>query len=320
MDNGSTDNTNSIVKEFAVDSVHLERNEGFPYGCNRGAAEAFYDTFVFLNPDAIAMPGWLPPLMDQLDLPGVGTAMPVMELTYKPGHYFTSHSALTFLGFAWSTDWGEPVPEDVALSQVPFPSGAAFAIRKSLFNMLEGFRDHYFLYLEDVDLGWRVRLRGLSNMQVPGSRVQHDYDFNRHAKKMYYLERNRFHMVLANYEPRTRLLLIPALIAAEAGVVVAALKHGWFDDKLAAWRHLWKTRGQISEDAAQTRAIRVVSDDQILTDMDTAVTGINQMPVSPLVKAINPLMGLYARLVTQLVKPANAVGGRRERSSRLFKQ
>lgn len=302
VDNGSIDSTNAIVKEFAVDSVLLDRNEGFPHGCNRGAAEAFYDTYVFLNPDAVALPGWLPPLMEQLEDAAVGTAMPVMELTYKPGHYFTSHSALTFLGFAWSTNWGEPVPADVGLTDVPFPSGAAFAIRKDLFAILDGFRDHYFLYLEDVDLGWRVRLRGLRNVQVPASRVRHDYDFNRHARKMFYLERNRFHMVLANYEPRTRLLLIPALLAAELGVVLAALRHGWFDDKRAAWKHLWKTRKQIAADAAATRDIRVVSDGGILEAMDSAVTGINQMPVSPIVKLINPLMGLYLRLVTRLVR------------------
>ena len=239
--------------------------------------------------------------MSELDKPGVGTAMPVMELTYKPGHYFTSTSALTFLGFAWSTDWGEPVPADVEIQDVPFPSGAAFAIRKSLFDILEGFRDHYFLYLEDVDLGWRVRLRGLVNRQVPASRVRHDYDFNRHSKKMYYLERNRFHMVLANYERKTSALLIPALIAAEAGVVLAALKYGWFGDKLDAWKHLWRTRHQIKDDAAQTRALRLVSDAEILADMNTAVTGINQMPVSPVVKLVNPLMGIYAKLVTRLV-------------------
>ncbi len=301
VDNGSIDTTHAIVKEFAVDSVFLDDNEGFPYGCNRGAAEAFYDTYVFLNPDAVALPGWLPPLMEQLNKPGVGTAMPVMELTYKPGHYFTSHSALTFLGFAWSTDWGEPVPADLPIDEVPFPSGAAFAIRKELFELLDGFRAHYFLYLEDVDLGWRVRLRGLRNMQVPSSRVRHDYDFNRHARKMFYLERNRFHMVLANFEPRTRRMLVPALMAAELGVVVAAFRHGWFDDKREAWKHLWKTRKQISQDATATRRIRVVGDAAILSQMDSAVTGINQMPVSPLVKLINPLMGVYLRLVTSLV-------------------
>ncbi len=302
VDNGSDDATRSIIKEFGVDAVFLDQNEGFPYGCNRGAAEAFYDTIVFLNPDAVALAGWLPPLLDHLAEPGVGTAMPVMELTYKPGHYFTSHSALTFLGFAWSTDWGEPIPADVELASVPFPSGAAFAIKKNLFEALGGFRDHYFLYLEDVDLGWRVRLMGLRNVQVPASRVRHDYDFNRHARKMYYLERNRFHMVLANYEPRTRWMLLPALLAAEAAVVVAAVRHGWMSDKVDAWRHLWKTRRQIAVDAAQTRDLRCVADASILEEMDTAVAGINQMPVSPVVRLINPLMGLYARMVTRLAR------------------
>ena len=181
IDNASTDDTVAIVERMGVKLVTLEENHGFAYGCNLGASLTRGEVIAFLNPDTEPYLGWLPPLVKAIDRPGVGAAMPVMDLTYAPDHWFTSGSALTYLGFAWSTHSGEPIPPGQSEKEVPFPSGAAFVISRSLFDHLGGFRDEYFLYLEDVDLGWRLRLMGLKSVQVPESRVAHDYDFERHA-------------------------------------------------------------------------------------------------------------------------------------------
>jgi len=44
----------------------------------------------------------------------------------------------------------------LADGRVPFPSGAAMAIRRALFEELGGFTDELFMYQEDLILGWRV--------------------------------------------------------------------------------------------------------------------------------------------------------------------
>ena len=297
VDNGSTDGTVAIVDEFGIKCIQLDANHGFPYGCNLGASIASGEVLVFLNPDTEPTPGWLAPLLEALERPGVGAAMPVLDLTYAPGHYFTSGSALTYLGFAWSTDSGDPIPPDLEETEVPFPSGAAFAIKRELFDELDGFRDEYFLYLEDVDLGWRLRLMGLKSIQVPAARVAHDYEFNRHARKMYYLERNRLRMVLANYERKTLLLLAPALLAAELGVVVAAIRHKWLADKVASWKGIWELRSLNPAAAQRSQSIRRVSDGEILASMDAAFIGINQMSLHPLVKLFDRLIVGYLRAV-----------------------
>ena len=302
VDNASTDATLDIVRRYPVDLVALDTNTGFPAGCNTGAARARHDVLVFLNPDTEPHPGWLPPVLIALDEPGVGAAQPVIDLTYRPGCYFTSHSELTYLGFAWSTDAGRPIPPDVAMSDVAFPSGAALAIKRSTFEALGGFREGYFLYLEDVDLGWRLRLKGLRSVQVPGARISHDYDFERHETKMYYLERNRLRMVLANYQRSTRRLLAPALVAVELGVVAAALKNHWFGDKLRAWRDLWRLRSSIRVEAAQTAAQRRVSDADMIASMGAAFTGITQISLPPYMGFIDRGMEWYRRLVVWVLR------------------
>jgi GT2 family glycosyltransferase len=301
VDNASTDETIAIVERMGVKLVTLDENHGFAYGCNLGASLTRGDVVAFLNPDTEPEPGWLPPLVAALNRPGVGAAMPVMDLTYARGHWFTSGSALTYLGFAWSTDSGDPIPAALGETVVPFPSGAAFVISRSVFDHLGGFRDEYFLYLEDVDLGWRLRLMGLASIQVPTSRVAHDYEFGRHERKMYYLERNRLRMIWANYQTSTLFLLAPALLLVELAVVAAALRHGWIDQKVQSWSGFVRLIPLLRQERNRSRAIRTVSDGEILASMDAAFDGINQFEIHPLVRALNRASVWYLGLVRRLV-------------------
>jgi len=293
VDNASSDGTPDLVERYGVDLFRQPENLGFPAGCNLGAVRARHPTLAFLNHDAVPAPGWLPPLLAALDQAGVGAAMPLIDLTYRPGHFFTSGSQLTFLGFAWSTDTGQPIPGDLSPQEVPFPSGAAFAIRRALFDQLGGLRPGYFLYLEDVDFGWRLRLAGLRSLQVPASRVSHDYDFERHAAKMYYLERNRLRMLAANYQWKTLLLAAPAIAAVEVGVLAAAIKNQWGRDKLRSWRDLWRDRAAIREERRASRAVRSVSDRDMIAGMGDAFAGITQMPLPPFIGIINRALATY---------------------------
>jgi GT2 family glycosyltransferase len=310
VDNASDDRTREIVAGFAVDLVESPDNLGFPAGCNLGATKADQAALVFLNPDTEPHPGWLVPLLAALEEPGVGAAQPTLDLVDQPGHFFTSHSELTYLGFAWSTDAGQPIPPTHRGGDVAFPSGAALAIKRETFEALEGFRPGYFLYLEDVDLGWRLRLRGLRAVQVSESRVSHDYDFERHAKKMYYLERNRLRMVFANYRPSTLVLLSPALLAVELGIVAAAIKNHWFGDKAQGWKDLWRLRHEVAAEARQTQAQRRVSDREMIRTMGAEFRGITQISLPPFMGVIDRLMSWYQSVVVWVLGMGRSGGSR----------
>lgn len=53
------------------------------------------------------------------------------------------------------------------------PSAAAALYRRIALDQIGGFDDDYFCYVEDVDLGFRLRLAGYSAVYVPDAIVRH---------------------------------------------------------------------------------------------------------------------------------------------------
>lgn len=52
-------------------------------------------------------------------------------------------------------------------------SGAFLMVRRSVFDQLNGFDESYFMYFEDVDLGYRIGKLGLRNVFEPSASVVH---------------------------------------------------------------------------------------------------------------------------------------------------
>jgi N-acetylglucosaminyl-diphospho-decaprenol L-rhamnosyltransferase len=52
-------------------------------------------------------------------------------------------------------------------------SGACLAIRRDLFTQVVGFDDKYFMYFEDVDLGYRLGKLGYTNLYIPEVSITH---------------------------------------------------------------------------------------------------------------------------------------------------
>jgi GT2 family glycosyltransferase len=292
------------VSGYPVTWVPLGENTGFGAGCHAGAERARNDVVAFLNPDAVPAPGWLPPLVAALEGAGVGAAMATVELAGEPGHFNTSGGRLTYYGLAWVSDYGVPIPEEDAPVEVAFPSGTAMAMTKAVWERMGGFRRGLFLYHEDTDLGWRLRLRGLRSVRVPGSRVAHDYSFDRNRDKLFYLERNRLVLLASNYRGPTLAVLAPALALVEAGVLAVALRDGWLRTKLAAWRGFLALR---CEWRAARRAVaenRTVGDAALLETMDTTLAGM-RVPTVRLPRGlgvVDAVLAAYLRLVLPLVR------------------
>ena len=191
-----------------VDVVDAGENRGFGAGCNRGAAATDAEALVFLNPDTVAQPGAVAALARRLEDPGVGVAQPRLRLLAQPELLNSSGNVVHVSGLAWPGGYGEPADALTELREIPSASGAALAIRAELFRELGGFTEELFLYQEDLELCWRVRLRGLRIVLEPGADVLHDYVLERaDRRKEYYLERNRLVFVLTSAAParaRTR--------------------------------------------------------------------------------------------------------------------
>ena len=271
-------------------------NLGFAAGCNEGARRATGDALVFLNPDTVVAPGALTELVRPLEDPAIGIVSARLRLLDQPELLNSAGNEVHVTGIAWAGLYGEPADRVAELRDVAFPTGAAMAIRRELFEELGGFTEELFMYQEDLELGWRVRLRGLRVVVNPAADVYHEYEFGRHATKHYLLERNRLVFVLSSYSPRLLLLLAPVLASTELAMLVLAVKEGWARDKLAGWGWLLRHAGWLRRHRRETQRLRRVRDRELAGYLSPVIApGMIAVP-SP-VRAINPLVARYWKLV-----------------------
>jgi GT2 family glycosyltransferase len=239
-------------------------NLGYAGGASLGADIARDDVLVFLNQDTVVGPGALRRLARTLADPEIGIAAARLRLLDRPDVLNSGGTVVHLSGIAWAGRYGER-PETIReLEEVAAPTGAALAIRRHLYHELGGFTAELFMYLEDMELGWRAHLRGLRVVVDPGADVFHDYDFSRNPEKLELLERNRLVFVLTAYSVRLLLLLAPVLLAVEIGMLMLASKQRWLRGKLRGWwwvvtrpRWLWRHR-------RETQRLRHVRDRELI--------------------------------------------------------
>jgi GT2 family glycosyltransferase len=236
VDNASSDGTAALVAGLGehLHAIQTGANLGFAGGCHVGADATTAPLLLFLNPDSQPEPGCLRVLREAATThPDWGAWQAAVLL--EGDRINTSGGVIHYLGIGWAGDCGRPLAELPAHDvEVGFPSGAAMVVRRSSWDELGGLNREYFMYGEDLDLGLRMWLCGQGVGMVPAARVRHSYDFDKGSAKWFWLERNRWRTVLAVYPPALLLLLAPALLAAELGLLAIALRAGWLKPKLRA--------------------------------------------------------------------------------------
>jgi GT2 family glycosyltransferase len=279
-----------------VEVIDAGENLGFAAGCNLGARRAAGDVLVFLNPDTVVAPGALASLASTVEEQAVGIAMARLLLLQEPEKLNSSGVQVHVTGIGWAGGYGDPAGSITGVREVPAPSGTAMAMRAETFRELGGFAEELFMYLEDLELGWRARLAGYRIVVDPAADVLHEYEFGRNPRKNYYLERNRLVFVLSAYSARMLVLLGPLLVATELGMVVLALKEGWLRDKLAGWGWLARNAGVVGRRRRSTQGLRTVRDETLAAQL-TPVFDPVMIETPGLLGAANPLVVRYWALV-----------------------
>ena len=248
----------------AVRAIGDGGNHGYFAGISRAVALSSTDYLLVLNPDAQAEPGALKLLVSTADadprtaITGAQIMLPD-GLTCNAGDNPLHPSGISVSGrYGESREHGQP--RDVASS-----SGACWLVRRSAFQALGGLVDELFLYYhEDVDLAWRALIAGMRVVYCPEATARHDYDFSRRSHKWYLLERNRLFSVLCNYERLTLLLLAPALMATELGLLLVAAREGWLSSKLRGYAWLLAHRRPLAAHRRRVQSLRRRSDREVL--------------------------------------------------------
>ena len=273
MDNASSDGSEEIAEAMAErhDSVRLLRsptNRGYGGAVNVALAEASGAYVAVLNMDVVVSPGWLDPLIAFVEAtPDAGAVCPLIVLESDPYRINAAgqNVHVTALGF---NRWLQEPRERAGLSpfRVSGLHGAAFLIRRDLFESIGGWDESGFLYHEDVELSWLLRLAGREIYCVPTSTVRHDYHLTMFPHKLFLLERNRWTMLLANTRLATRLALSPLLVLSELMMWGYCLLRGpsFLRAKLDSYRWISGNRERIRTRRRFVESLRRRSDREVV--------------------------------------------------------
>jgi len=194
-DNASTDGSGEALTAADPDAVLVRTgaNLGFGTAANRAVAATSAPYVLILNPDTVVEPGAAGGLAAALDRDGdLALVGPRVErpdgARYPSVRRFpdlVTAAGHAFLGLVWpgnrftrryrmlDTDPDEDAGRSGGTADVDWVSGTAMLARRSAFDAVGGFDERYFMYVEDVDLCWRLRRAGWRVGYVPGARVAH---------------------------------------------------------------------------------------------------------------------------------------------------
>ena len=205
VDNASHDGTaEAVARDFPDATVQvLTTNTGFAGGCSAALAQIASEWVVLVNNDAVVEADFLERLLAERDgHPGTAawTARVLLAADVDGA------SRVNSTGVVVHCDGNGADRDYLVRADAPGPPaevfgfcGAAVLLRASAVREVGGFDPSYFLYYEDTDLSWRLRLGGWDVRYVHRAIVHHEHGASSgigSPRFRYYNERNRLTTLL----------------------------------------------------------------------------------------------------------------------------
>ena len=188
VDNDSSDG--SVERLLAahpdVTVVAAGENLGYARAANLGIAATTAPVVAVLNPDTVLLPGAAAPILARFDAEDVlGAVGPMLKNTdgtvYPSARTVPSvadavgHGLLYFVwaGNPFTRRYRQADAHPGRPRDVDWVSGAAIWLRRAALDQVGGWDERYFMYVEDVDLCWRLRRAGWRVAYEPGAAVEH---------------------------------------------------------------------------------------------------------------------------------------------------
>lgn len=267
VDNASTDHSVELLKAsvknflFQINIIKNEKNVGFGAACNQGASFSSAEFLLFLNPDtrlfnaSLSMPVDFLQQIENADVGVVG-----IQLENESGHISRSCSRFPgamvliahatglsrLLGFEkmnlHMSDWAHDKTQTV-----DHVIGAFYLIRRTLFESLQGFDEHFFVYLEDLDLSLRVKQAGYRSVFLADAQAFHAGGGTSQqvkARRLFYFLRSRLLYAFKHFSWMAALcvLLVTLLVEPLSRSALALLRRSStnFKETWAAYGLLWR--------------------------------------------------------------------------------
>ncbi len=196
------DATRTIAESFGARFVGNTENLGYGGGVAAAVEEIWateeFDYLLIVNPDVSFAPGSIDRLVEAAERMPSGGAFGPKILTAE-GNVYPSARRLPSLrtgvahglfGRIWpSNPWSVAYRAEGQSDRVRdagWLSGACLLVRTSAWREVGGFDLSYFMYFEDVDLGYRLGKAGWRNVYVPEAVITHTgaHSASRNVKRM----------------------------------------------------------------------------------------------------------------------------------------
>ena len=220
VDNDSGDGSVERIRAAvpAATVIDAGANTGFAGGCNLGATCATGEYLGFINNDARPHVQWVAAAVAAFEAdPAVASvASKVLDWDGKLIDYVDG--SLTWFGMGYKREVERPDTGEFDVAKdVLFGTGAAMFVRSSLYRDVGGFDERFFMFYEDVDLGWRLNLLGHRVRYVPTSIAYHKHHVTMNKfgnfRESYLLERNALLAMYKNYDDVSLAKALPAAMA-----------------------------------------------------------------------------------------------------------
>lgn len=240
VDNGSTDATQLVAREFPVDLVAFPENRGFAAAVNEGVMRAKGNWLLILNNDVILEPDWLRRLLTSAEQENAAFAAGKLLRMNEAGTIDGSWDLVSRAAYAWRCGYGRP---DGAVWSMPrkvsFVPMTAALFHQRVFEQIGLLETRFESYYEDVDFGIRCALAGLEGIYEPGAVALHmeKGTLGRRDYRVMFLSARNQVLVLAKHYPADTLRkfawpilvgqLLAVLAAAKKGHLLAAIRGKW---------------------------------------------------------------------------------------------
>ena len=205
VDNASTDDTIAWLSKTypLLRAARCVANLGFAAANNLGIGMCSGSYVMTLNNDTEIAPDTLARLTDVFDAAdaSVGAVMSTMVFAENPSIIASSGLEVFTNGVVRDASVGRAVETGHAPYPVFGASAGAAVYRREALDDVGLFDPAFFMYLEDADLAWRLRLRRWTTLSVPDALVRHAVSATAgygSPRKAYYLARNRWWCILKN--------------------------------------------------------------------------------------------------------------------------
>ncbi len=227
VDNGSKKEVVEQLKNDFGKRITIfenKRNLGFGEGNNVALRKVKGKYSMILNNDTVVGPGWLEPLVEEMEKDAnIGACQPKVKWIKDRRYFEHAGAAGGFMdvygypfarGRVFSTVEEDRGQYDDSI-EVVWCSGTAMMLRNSILKDTGFFDPIFFIYAEEADLCWRIAHSGYKMMCFPKSVIYH-YGMGTMEKtpvrKTYLTHKNGIIMLLKNYTWKELLKHLPVRI------------------------------------------------------------------------------------------------------------